>query len=145
MNIKTMPRLFKGDKMFKKIICFFLLSLVLLSSNVFAAEVVINWQPSTDPDPGNGQVVSGIGGYKVHRGAISGNYTKVTDVGNVTTWSLDNVDIGTHFYVAVTAYDNAGNESGYSNEVECNVVAPPDTIPPAAPGSTEIRIIIIVQ
>jgi len=38
-------------------------------------------------------------------------------VGNVTGYTAKNATNGVIYYVAVTAYDSLGNESGYSNEV----------------------------
>ena len=37
-------------------------------------------------------------------------------IGNTTSWSVS-LQSGTMYYFAVTAIDNAGNESAYSNEV----------------------------
>ena len=39
------------------------------------------------------------------------------DVGNVTEYTLHDLEEGVIYYFAVTAYDSEGNESGYSNQV----------------------------
>lgn len=39
------------------------------------------------------------------------------DVGNVTEYTLHDLEEGVVYYFAVTAYDSEGNESGYSNQV----------------------------
>ncbi|KKK58874.1 hypothetical protein LCGC14_3040010, partial [marine sediment metagenome] len=44
------------------------------------------------------------------------------------------------YFIAVTAYDESGNESGYSNEISYTFI---DVTPPNAP--TEAKIIIITQ
>jgi len=64
------------------------------------------WDANTEPD---------LAGYKVYNGQAPRVYSNVVNVGNVTEHeSQVNAQVKTHF--AVTAYDNAGNESGYSNE-----------------------------
>jgi hypothetical protein len=39
------------------------------------------------------------------------------DVGNLTEYTLQDLEEGVVYYFAVTAYDSEGNESGYSNQV----------------------------
>ena len=57
-----------------------------------------------------------IAGYKVYYGTSSKNYNMVIDVGNITTYTVLNLNDGTLYYFAVTVYaDNY--ESTYSNEV----------------------------
>lgn len=69
-------------------------------------------------------------GFKIYYGTSSGSYSNVTDVGNVTSYTVANLSTGT-YYFAVTAYDTAGVESAYSNEV---VLTPP----PPAPVSSAV-------
>jgi hypothetical protein len=54
-------------------------------------------------------------GYKVYYGSSPKTYSSSVAVGNVPSFSVS-LPPGT-YYFAVTAYDSAGNESGYSNEV----------------------------
>lgn len=89
----------------------FFLSLVSLLVGVGRAQaqrVIITWDPNEEPD---------LAGYRVHYGTASRDYGQWQDVGLVTehTVTLPS-DVGTYFF-AVTAYDTAGNESGYSAEV----------------------------
>ena len=79
-----------------------------LSFNVHAAQVTLAWDPENDPD---------LAGYKVYYGTQSRSYSFYVDVGNSTTYLLNNLSGGTTYYIAVTAYETAGEESGYSNEV----------------------------
>jgi hypothetical protein len=58
----------------------------------------------------------GAAGYRVHYGTTSGQYTGSKDVGNVTETTLTTLVDCTEWYLAVTAYNGAG-ESGYSEEV----------------------------
>lgn len=58
----------------------------------------------------------GATGYKVHYGTASGQYTTSRDVGNVTQTTLTTLTDCRPWYLAVTAYNGAG-ESAYSEEV----------------------------
>lgn len=69
--------------------------------------------PTTNTD---GTALTDLAGYKVYYGPSSGNYANSVNVGNVTSYTLNNLAPGT-YYISVTAYDAAGIESGYSNEV----------------------------
>ena len=95
---------------FKCIVALFFL-LFLLPFNVHAGQVTLAWDPDTDP---------GLAGYKLYYGTQSGNYSLVVDVGNSTTYLASNLQAGTTYYFAATAYDTAGLESGYSNEISYN-------------------------
>jgi len=55
-------------------------------------------------------------GYKVYCGTTSGSYGTVFDVGNTTSYQVNNLTGGTTYYFAVTAYDQSWNESAYSIE-----------------------------
>jgi len=79
----------------------------LFSTNVFAGQVNLAWNAST----------STVSGYKVYYGTASGNYASNVNVGNATTSTVSNLTDGSTYYFAVKAYDSAGNESGFSNEV----------------------------
>jgi hypothetical protein len=65
----------------------------------------------------DGEPLSQLGGYVVYWGAESGTYTgnHRIDDGTVTEWRTD-VEAG-EYYFALTAIDQDGNESDYSNEV----------------------------
>ena len=67
-----------------------------------------------------------LGGYNLHWGPSSGNYTSSVDVGSQTTYNVTGLTEGQTYYFAVTAYDNAGTlESAPSNEVSTTITAPP--------------------
>src|SRR5208283_4178736 len=63
-----------------------------------------------------------VAGYKVHYGLSTGNYTTTVDVGNNTTSTLQNLS-SPNYYVAVTAYDSSGNQSGFSPELAIDLMA----------------------
>ena len=81
---------------------------LFLTSKVFAGELVVSWNPNSEED---------LKGYKIHYGNSSGNYNNTIDVGKVTTYIVSNINEGIIYYFVLTAYDEAGNESEYSDEV----------------------------
>lgn len=89
--------------------------LVFQAVSVFAAGIDLSWEPpSTNAD---GSPITGLTGYKIYYGTISGYYTKVIDTGNVRSFRVANLNAGA-YYFALTAYNNQGVESSLSNEVE---------------------------
>lgn len=64
---------------------------------------------------------SDLSGYNVYYGTASGSYLQSrgrgVDVGNTTTYTITGLNRGVRYYFVVTAYDYAGNESVYSDEV----------------------------
>jgi hypothetical protein len=58
-----------------------------------------------------------LAGYKLYYGESSGNYTTSIDVGTPTTFTLQGLKVGHTYYIAVSAYDTAGNESVLSTEL----------------------------
>ncbi len=79
-----------------------------LVSTAQAAHLDLAWDPNSEPD---------LGGYKIYYGTESGNYINFIDVGNVTSYTMGSLLDGITYYVAITAYDSAGNESNFSGEV----------------------------
>lgn len=76
--------------------------------------VTLSWEPPTTNV--DGSPVTDLAGYRIYYGLSSRNYSWVIDVGNVTTYKIENLSPNT-YYFTVTAYDTSGNESDYSNEV----------------------------
>lgn len=83
----------------------FLLCL-LLPGDVAGARVTLAWNANSEPD---------LAGYRLYWGHSTRNYSARVDVGNVTVATLTNLPRGT--YIAATAYNLAGLESDFSNEV----------------------------
>jgi fibronectin type 3 domain-containing protein len=75
---------------------------------------MLTWNANTESD---------LAGYKVYRATAPGAYGApiATLQGNVTGYVATGLQVGTTYYFVVTAYDNAGNESAYSNEVSKSV------------------------
>jgi fibronectin type 3 domain-containing protein len=84
------------------------------AAEAFAAQTILAWDAPTSAD---GTPAAGLAGYRLHLGASSGSYTQRIDVGNQTIYTLNGLAEGATYYFAVTAYDSAGNESAFSNEV----------------------------
>jgi len=76
-----------------------------------ATTAVLAWDSVTDPN---------LSGYMVHVGTASGVYTRTITVGNLTSYTVDQLTIGTTYYLAVTAYNDAC-ESQPSNEVSKSI------------------------
>lgn len=71
----------------------------------------LSWDPVTDPT---------LGGYNIHIGTASGLYTRTITVGDLTSYTVDGLTIGTTYFFAVTSYNSAG-ESAPSNEVSKSI------------------------
>jgi hypothetical protein len=98
----------------------------------YCAQVTLTWDPNSESD---------LAGYKIYSGVQSGNYSRNVDVGNVTNYTLNSLDLGMTYYVAATAYNTQGLESGFSNEVvytvpSCTYVISPSSASFSASGGT---------
>ncbi len=100
-----------------------LLAGILFSVMARAETVTLAWDPNTEAD---------LAGYRLHYGTASRNYTQIIDVGNATQRAINNLSAGQTYYFAATAYNAAGNESGYSDEVSHTIPAPGNS-PPSPP------------
>jgi hypothetical protein len=90
-----------------------LLILLLFCSitQLSAADISLAWDASTSQN---------IAGYKVYVGSAEGTYGNPTTIGNQTTYTVTGLNAGKHF-IAVTAYNSSGYESGFSNEVSATI------------------------
>jgi hypothetical protein len=88
---------------------FFFLTMALLPSPpVHSAQVTLQWDPNQEED---------LAGYRIYYGTSSGDYSYSLDVGKTTTCTIANLQDGTPYYFAATAYDNDLQESEFSSEV----------------------------
>ncbi|CUS33278.1 hypothetical protein COMA2_120158 [Candidatus Nitrospira nitrificans] len=78
------------------------------------ASVTLTWNANTESD---------LAGYKVYRATSSGAYgAPIAAIpGNTTSYIVTGLQSNTTYFFVVTAYDIAGNESAYSNEVSRSV------------------------
>jgi fibronectin type 3 domain-containing protein len=68
---------------------------------------------------------TGIVGYNVYRGTVSGGpYAKLTSLDTGVTFSDSAVSAGQTYYYVVTAVDSTGTESLYSNQAQAVVPSP---------------------
>lgn len=84
-----------------------LLFLFYAAPSLYAVDVTLAWERNAEPD---------VLGYRIYYGIASRTYSRSIDVGNVTAYTVTGLGTGIYFF-AVTAYNAAGLESGYSNEV----------------------------
>ena len=83
-----------------------LLAAVCAAPGPAAGTVDLRWDP-----------VPQATGYRIYYGASSGQYAAARDVGNVTAATLDGLADCTTHYMAVKAYNGAGESAEFSNEV----------------------------
>jgi hypothetical protein len=74
-----------------------------------AGEVGLSWDPPA--------IATDVAGYKVYHGSASGSYSAAEDAGNQLAFRVKNLPGILTYYFAVTAYNAAGYESVFSNEV----------------------------
>src|SRR4029453_18170158 len=98
------------------------LSLAFAATSAQSAQVQLAWD---EPVLADGTPVPNLAGYKLYYGSQSGQYQTAIPVGMTTTYNVTNISAEQTSYFAVTAYDTAGTESAFSNEV--SVI--PGTIP----------------
>lgn len=79
-----------------------------------SSSATLSWNANKEKD---------LAGYKVYRATASGAYGApiATLPGNVTTYQATGLQFGITYFFVVTAYDIAGNESAYSNEVSKSI------------------------
>ena len=79
-----------------------------------ASTATLTWNAGTESD---------LAGYKVYRGTASGTYGAplATLPKTITSHTATGLQNGTTYFFVITAYDTAGNESAYSNEVSKSI------------------------
>jgi hypothetical protein len=92
------------------IVLFITISLVFgsLAHAQTTQSVTLAWDTDTDPT---------VVGYNLDYGTSSTSLTQTQNVGNVTTATVSGLTPGVTYYFAVTAYNAAGVNSAYSNQV----------------------------
>src|SRR4030042_4102323 len=128
----VLPLVDNGHSFSRKILVAFPILLIALLFPLFDsnAQIRLAWDPNTEPD---------VAGYQIYYGTASRNYRYSIDVGNVTTYTLPGLTQGVTYYIALTAYESANNESAYSNEVSGTVtetISPPNVLNGPTSGTT---------
>ncbi len=116
---------YKGLNLFFTFLAFFLFSslFVFPLQNGHCNQVTLTWDPNTEPD---------LAGYEIYYGTSPGNYQRNIDIGNVTNYTLYGLNVGVTYYIAATAYNTQGLQSGYSNEVVYTIPSCTYTISPSS-------------
>jgi hypothetical protein len=94
------------------------LMLCVFAGEAHCADVTVAWDANPEP---------AFRGYVIYYGTSPGNYTQSIDVGDSTSCVISGIQAGATYYMAVTAYDDSRNESGFSNEIV--YAAPPESGP----------------
>ena len=77
--------------------------------------LTLRWTANAEPD---------LAGYKIYVGTASGTYSfpgSAFVVGKITSYIITNLPKGQTYFLAISAYDRAGNESGLSAEVSSSL------------------------
>jgi hypothetical protein len=106
------------------------LNLIPFTSDSLAATVAFVWDKNSESD---------LAGYRVHYGSLSGNYDYSVDVGNYTSCTISGLEEGETYYFAATAYDEANNESNFSEELTLTI--PVGDTGGGGSGDTDITVI----
>jgi ABC-type Fe3+-hydroxamate transport system substrate-binding protein len=82
---------------------------------VGTSSITFTWTPPTENE--DGTPLTNLAGYRLRYGVQSGNYTSVVNLANpgLATYVLGGLAAGT-YYVVITAYNQSGAESQFSNE-----------------------------
>ncbi len=86
------------------------------------ANITLSWIAPVEREDGTPISMSEISGYRVYYGNVKGNYTNQVVINNSADMqvTLKNLAAGT-YYIVVTAYDNDGRESAYSQEKSATI------------------------
>jgi len=93
------------------------------AQSVATGKATLSWDSNTEAD---------LAGYRVYQSQVSGVYTSppVADIPapviGTPSFQISSLSEDQTYFWVVTAYDNSGNESGFSNEVTKTISIPPD-------------------
>jgi len=85
-----------------------LLILTCLPAKALSADITLAWDHNSEPD---------LAGYRLYIGNSSQNYTEFIDLGLTTQYTISGLIDGTAYFFTLTAYNQRGFESSFSNEV----------------------------
>lgn len=86
----------------------FLLAQAGTTGKALAADITLAWDLNGEPD---------LAGYKLYLGNHSRNYTQIIDLGLTTQYTIGNLMEEAIYFFTLTAYNQKGLESSFSNEV----------------------------
>jgi len=90
-----------------------LIGMLLVSTLAHGAQVTFRWD----------YAASGASGFTLYCGLPGGQYTAIVDAGNTDTYTLAGLTAGRTYECAVTAYDAARSQSGFSAPLRIYVAA----------------------
>jgi hypothetical protein len=90
---------------------------LLIFTSAMAGDLKVSWQANSEPD---------LAGYFVYYGARTGFYRYRLSVGRQTEYTIRGVAPGETYFIAVTAADNAGNESAFSEPIRVRTASAQD-------------------
>lgn len=90
-----------------------------ITGSLMDNSILIQWQANSETD---------LSGYRVYYGTASRNYGLPIPVSG-TQYSFNAMQADVTYYIAVSAVDTSGNESGYSSEVNVTYIIPDTTSP----------------
>jgi len=100
---------------------------MLFPAMAFGETITLAWDANQESD---------LKGYILYYGTASRNYSNNIDVGNVTQYTTPDLQDGVTYYFAVTAYNDADQESDYSVELPHTIGHSNDSpTTPVAPNS----------
>ena len=87
-----------------------MVGVTLTVSTPTTSSATLTWTPNTDPD---------LAGYKIYQATASGAYgaSLATVSAGTATYQATGLAANTTYFFVITAYDSAGNESSFSDEV----------------------------
>ena len=112
MSATIQPRTLHASANTLKSVVSFLLLLLLFATRALAGESALAWDASPDPR---------VTGCNVYAGQASGSYSLKFDAGLATSYTVKNLAEGSTYYFAVTARDETGEESAYSNQASAKI------------------------
>lgn len=89
-------------------------SVAMLSVSVEGV-VSLAWQPPAENE--DGSPLTDLSGYRIYYGSFSRSYNDTITVNDAGATQWDMPLSSGEYYIAMTAFDAAGNESAYSNEI----------------------------
>jgi hypothetical protein len=92
-------------------------SIVVEAATPTTQNVVLSWQPPTTNT--DGSTLTNLNGYRILYGVKSGVYTQTVTVNGagITSYTIENMQSGAQYYIALVAVNSVGAESEKSQEI----------------------------
>jgi len=90
-------------------------ALIVSAQYAQGASVTLMWNPNSPAE--------NVIGYRLYYGTESRNYAFMIDITDETSKKISHLEKGQNYYFAVTAFNGAGEESDFSEEIAVNTCA----------------------